>query len=62
MEYYSDTDMDKSQVVAEIISIAKCAPNTCLSCIYSRVDKNRVDFSIRNYVFKYSLNENDCEK
>ena len=62
VEYYSDTELDKAQVVSEIINIARRSSNTCLGCIYSRIDKNRVDFSIRNCVLGYSLGDNECEK
>jgi hypothetical protein len=60
VEYYSDTEIDKAQVVLEMVNISRHLPDTCLSCIYSRIDKNKVDFSIRSCTLGYSLNDAEC--
>ncbi|QNU67173.1 hypothetical protein EHE19_001045 [Ruminiclostridium herbifermentans] len=59
-EYYSDDCIDMMQVSYEIENAAKLHPNTCISCIYSRMDKNRCDYLIRKCKYEYSFNDNDC--
>lgn len=59
-EYYIDNSIDRAQISCEIVNIARSSPDTCLSCIYSRLDKNRCDYSIRKCRFEYFLNDAEC--
>ncbi len=60
VDYYSDDCIDIIQVSYEIENAAKSHPNTCISCIYSRMDKNSCDYLIRKCRYEYSFNDNDC--
>ncbi|WIV13244.1 hypothetical protein [Proteiniborus sp. MB09-C3] len=61
--YYVDTSYCESKEVEyEISNLASNNTGNCLSCIYSRIDKNNVDYSIRKCLFDYSLNDEQCSE
>jgi hypothetical protein len=61
LNYYADTLYgDSKEVEYEISNLAGNNIGNCLSCIYSRIDKNNVDYSIRKCLFDYSLNDEQC--
>ncbi len=59
--YYADISYcDTKEIENEISNLASSNTGNCLSCIYSRIDKNNVDYSIRKCLFGYSLNDEQC--
>lgn len=54
IQEYADYYCDTIEIVSnEIVEIARLSPNTYLSCLYSRVDKNKCDYSIRKGMFTH---------
>lgn len=63
LDYYTDISYCNSKEIEyEISSLASKNIGNCLSCLYSRIDKNNVDYSIRKCLFDYSLNDEQCSQ
>ena len=59
--YYADASYcDSKEVEYEISNLAGRNTGNCLSCLYSRMDENNVDYSIRKCLLNYSLNNEQC--
>lgn len=61
VECYNDPSFTNiAYIENEIVKLARLDRGTCLSCIYSRLDKNQVDCSIRKCLFGYELKADNC--
>ena len=61
MECYSDTLCSSSDDIEyEISKLAAANVGNCLSCLYSRVNKNNINCSIRKCLFDFELNSKQC--
>jgi hypothetical protein len=58
--YALDSYIDKIDIENELTKIAQSNAGTCLSCIYSRVDKNYLDLSIRTCFHKSESANAEC--
>lgn len=62
-EFYNDMSYSNFRDIEyQIVKLAEQNTGTCLSCLYSRLDKNNVDYSIRKCLFNYSLGDEHCAK
>lgn len=61
VEFYSkDLFCDKREIEGDIVNAAKSNPETCTSCLYSRINQKNVDYDIRLCTFNYKLNDEEC--
>ena len=49
-------------VEGEICKVAKDNIGICISCLFSRSDKNKIDYRIRTCYLGYTLNDAECIK
>lgn len=61
VDYYNDP-ISSSILYLEnvIVNLAQHNLGTCLNCLYSRLDKNCVDYSVRKCQFGYELGNEEC--
>lgn len=63
MDYCKDILFSsRKKVEQKFAELANKSKGNCLSCLYSRIDKNYVDYTIRRCKFNYLLNDNECLK
>lgn len=62
VDFYSDEPYYvQNEIECEIFDFTKTdIPPTCISCIYSRADKNNVDYRVRKCSFNYLYNDEKC--
>jgi hypothetical protein len=61
VEYYNDpSSSSTAELENAIVQLAQQDLGTCLSCVYSRLDNNQVDCSIRKCLFGYELRNEEC--
>jgi len=61
LEFYSkDIYCNVEEVEGEVVHAAKTNPDTCISCLYSRMDSNNVDYNERICILNYQLFYDDC--
>lgn len=58
--YGVDSYVEKQDVENDISNFARNNVGNCISCLYSRVDKNRLDYILRTCKFNYTLNDASC--
>lgn len=61
MDCYADTEYNIDYIKNKISELASVRRGTCLSCLYSRADKNNIDYSIRTCLYGYELNGVQCK-
>ncbi|MGB4438097.1 MAG: hypothetical protein WBJ13_02495 [Sedimentibacter sp.] len=60
VEYYANTPyFNSKEVEHEISNFASHNSGNCLSCIYSRIDKNNVDYAVRKCHFCFLSSEDE---
>jgi hypothetical protein len=59
---YNEEDLvcDINDIIQIICDTANHNTNSCISCLYSRIDKNNVDYSIRKCLHDYSMGDKLC--
>jgi hypothetical protein len=64
VEFYLDEPFNvQNEIETEVLNFARSdIPPTCISCLYSRADRNKIDYSVRQCSFNYSLNDENCLK
>jgi len=61
VEYYEEVDQHGSDgCEGEICRVVAKDTGTCLSCLFSRSDKNKIDYFIRICNLGHTLNDVDC--
>lgn len=61
IEFYSkDLFYDKKEIEGDIVNAARSNPETCTSCLYSRINQKNVDYDIRVCIFNYKILDEDC--
>lgn len=58
--YSKDLFYDKEEIEHDIVNTAKSNPETCTSCLYSRIYQESVDYNIRVCIFNYKILDGDC--
>ena len=58
--YSKDLFCDKEEIERDIVNTAKSNPETCTSCLYSRIYQESVDYNIRVCIFNYKILDGDC--
>jgi len=60
VEYYANTPyFNSKEMEHEISNLASRNIGNCLSCLYSRIDKNNVDYTVRKCQLCYSSNKDE---
>lgn len=60
-DFYAGTSYcDINEIEYEISNLAGKNTENCLCCLYSRIDKNNVDYSSRKCLFGYSFDDKQC--
>ncbi len=64
VEFYSDEPYNvQDEVETDVLNFAKRdIPHSCVSCLNSRADRNKIDYLLRQCRFNYSLNDENCLK
>lgn len=61
MDFYGrDIFCSREEIEREVVHATKNHSNTCISCLYSRIDQDNVDYLKRLCNLNYELFDEDC--